>query len=52
MVQAQIDPDKMMKYLQQYLIAFTDLSIEMAPYLLLGFLFAGIMYVWFPKRKV
>ena len=26
--------------------------MEMAPYLLLGFLFAGILYVWFPKNKV
>lgn len=24
----------------------------MAPYLLLGFLFAGILYIWFPKKKV
>ena len=42
----------MMKYINQYLGAFADLSMEMAPYLLLGFLFAGILYVWFPRQKV
>ncbi len=42
----------MMQYIIQYLNAFADLSMEMAPYLLLGFLFAGILYVWFPKKKV
>jgi len=28
------------------------LTIEMAPYLLLGFLFAGILYAWFPNDKM
>ena len=28
------------------------LTLEMAPYLLLGFLFAGILYAWFPSHKV
>lgn len=42
----------MMKYINQYFGAFADLSMEMAPYLLLGFLFAGILYVWFPRQKV
>ncbi len=28
------------------------LTLEMAPYLLLGFLFAGILYAWFPNHKV
>lgn len=41
-----------MKYLLQFLSALADLTMEMAPYLLLGFLFAGILYVWFPKKKV
>ncbi len=42
----------MMQYIDQYMSAFADLTMEMAPYLLLGFLFAGILYVWFPKKKV
>ncbi len=42
----------MMQYIVQYFNAFANLSMEMAPYLLLGFLFAGILYVWFPKKKV
>jgi uncharacterized membrane protein YraQ (UPF0718 family)/copper chaperone CopZ len=42
----------MMIHILQYLSAFADLTMEMAPYLLLGFLFAGILYVWFPKKKV
>ncbi len=29
-----------------------DLTIEMAPYLMLGFLFAGILYAWFPAAKM
>jgi uncharacterized membrane protein YraQ (UPF0718 family)/copper chaperone CopZ len=28
------------------------LTIEMAPYLMLGFLFAGILYAWFPSDKM
>ncbi len=42
----------MIQYLTQYLNALADLTLEMAPYLLLGFLFAGILYGWFPKKKV
>jgi uncharacterized membrane protein YraQ (UPF0718 family)/copper chaperone CopZ len=42
----------MLHYVVQYFTAFADLSMEMAPYLLLGFLFAGILYVWFPRKKV
>lgn len=41
-----------MSYLVQYLNALATLTMEMAPYLLLGFLFAGILFVWFPKKKV
>jgi len=29
-----------------------ELTIEMAPYLMLGFLFAGILYAWFPAHKM
>jgi uncharacterized membrane protein YraQ (UPF0718 family)/copper chaperone CopZ len=42
----------MMDYIIQFLSALVDITLEMAPYLLLGFLFAGILYVWFPKKKV
>ena len=42
----------MIDYIGQFLLALADLTMEMAPYLLLGFLFAGILYVWFPKKKV
>ncbi|KPL11179.1 MAG: hypothetical protein AMS26_20545, partial [Bacteroides sp. SM23_62] len=42
----------MMDYTIRFLSALVDISLEMAPYLLLGFLFAGILYVWFPKKKV
>jgi uncharacterized membrane protein YraQ (UPF0718 family)/copper chaperone CopZ len=42
----------MVEYIVQFLLALADLTMEMAPYLLLGFLFAGILYVWFPKKKV
>lgn len=40
------------KYLYQFGAAFVDITNEMSPYLLLGFLFAGILYIWFPKKKV
>jgi uncharacterized membrane protein YraQ (UPF0718 family)/copper chaperone CopZ len=42
----------MIQYILEYLNAFADLGMEMAPYLLLGFLFAGILFVWFPRKKV
>lgn len=35
-----------------YLIALWDLTIEMSPYLLLGFFIAGLLHVYFPKEKV
>lgn len=36
----------------EYLLSLVNLTIEMAPYLLLGFLIAGILYVYFPAHKV
>ena len=42
----------MIEYIEFFLLALADLTMEMAPYILLGFLFAGILYVWFPKKKV
>ena len=35
-----------------YLVALWELTLEMSPYLLLGFLIAGILYIYFPKEKV
>ncbi len=38
--------------ISSYLAALWDLTLEMSPYLLLGFLIAGILYIYFPKEKV
>jgi len=35
-----------------YFVALWELTLEMSPYLLLGFLIAGILYIYFPKEKV
>ncbi len=42
----------MFDIIHEYLIALWELTIEMSPYLLLGFFIAGILYVYFPKDKV
>ncbi len=42
----------LLKYIYQFGAALVDITNEMSPYLLLGFLFAGILYIWFPKKKV
>jgi uncharacterized membrane protein YraQ (UPF0718 family)/copper chaperone CopZ len=42
----------LMDHIVRFFAALVELTLEMAPYLLLGFLFAGILYVWFPKKKV
>lgn len=39
-------------YIQSYFQALVHLTSEMAPYLLLGFLFAGILHVFFPEGKI
>lgn len=39
-------------YIKLYLDELWFITTEMAPYLLLGFLFAGILYLLFPKNKV
>ncbi len=41
-----------MKWIEAYLNELVALTNEMAPYLLLGFLFAGILHVYFPTKKV
>lgn len=43
---------KWMSYLNAFLKEFAWLFTEMAPYLLLGLLFAGLLHVYFPKHKV
>ncbi|KPK87819.1 MAG: hypothetical protein AMS27_01490 [Bacteroides sp. SM23_62_1] len=44
--------DFILTYSREFGLAFIRIIEEMSPYLLLGFLFAGILYVWFPKKKV
>lgn len=38
-----------MDSLKLFAITFVNLFVEMAPFLLLGFLFAGMLHVWVPK---
>lgn len=42
----------MLEVVINYLIVLWDLTLEMSPYLLLGFFIAGLLYVYFPKEKV
>lgn len=41
-----------MEYINQFFIDFIDILNEMSPYLMLGFLFAGILKVAFPQRFI
>jgi len=41
-----------MEYLNQFIIDFVGILNEMSPYLMLGFLFAGILKVAFPQRFI
>jgi uncharacterized protein len=41
-----------MKYINEYLDALVGLMNEMSPYLLLGFIFAGILHIFFPSEKI
>ena len=41
-----------MTYLSDFLSDLAGIINEMSPYLMLGFLFAGILHVFFPKKKV
>ncbi len=36
----------------EYFTALWELTAEMAPWLILGFLFAGILKVWFPQKQI
>lgn len=42
----------MVDIVNNYLLALWELTLEMSPYLILGFLIAGLLYVYFPKEKV
>lgn len=42
----------MLNYILSFIDELWHLTLEMAPYLMLGFLFAGILHVWFPQHKV
>ncbi|WP_282014719.1 SO_0444 family Cu/Zn efflux transporter [Marinifilum flexuosum] len=41
-----------MEYFNQFIYDFIDILNEMSPYLMLGFLFAGILKVAFPQRFI
>jgi len=41
-----------MEYINQFFIDFIDILNEMSPYLMLGFLFAGILKVAFPQKFI
>ncbi|MCB8995517.1 MAG: permease [Bacteroidales bacterium] len=41
-----------MEWILRFGSELVKLTVEMAPYLLLGFLFAGILYAWFPNHKM
>jgi uncharacterized protein len=41
-----------MTYITDFLTELWGITVEMSPYLLLGFLFAGILKVWFPQRWI
>jgi len=41
-----------MKFIEAYFTEFWNLTSEMAPYLLLGFLFAGILHVFFKSTGI
>jgi len=41
-----------MIYIKEFLNELYFITTEMAPYLLIGFIFAGILYLLFPKNKV
>ncbi len=41
-----------MTIIQELAVAFWELFKEMAPYLMLGFLLAGALHVYFPRHKV
>jgi uncharacterized membrane protein YraQ (UPF0718 family)/copper chaperone CopZ len=41
-----------LSYIKEFFVEFIELFNEMSPYLLLGFLLAGVLHVYFPKDRV
>ncbi|WP_068473880.1 permease [Saccharicrinis aurantiacus] len=41
-----------MQYIYQFFQELISITNEMAPYLLLGFFFAGVLKVWFPQKWI
>jgi len=41
-----------MDYIVAYFIEFFELLKEMSPWLLLGFLFAGVLHIYMPEKKI
>jgi len=41
-----------MEYFKEFFKELYFITIEMAPYLMMGFFFAGILYLLFPKKRV
>lgn len=41
-----------LSFISDFWSELVSLTLEMAPYLILGFLFAGILYAWFPSHKI
>lgn len=41
-----------MQIIQDFLFELTSIFLEMSPYLLFGFLVAGILHVYFPQKKI
>ncbi len=44
--------DLIKTYFINFIFDFIEIINEMSPYLMLGFLFAGLLHVFFPKQKV
>ena len=44
--------NNLQEYVIKYLTEITNLFIEMAPYLMLGFLISGILYIFVSKDKI
>ncbi|MFW5774562.1 MAG: SO_0444 family Cu/Zn efflux transporter, partial [Tangfeifania sp.] len=42
----------MLEYIQEYLVELWFLVLEMAPWLLLGLIFAGLLKVYFPQKHI
>jgi len=41
-----------MKYIKGFITELLYILTEMAPYMMLGFIFAGLLHLLFPEKKV